>query len=105
VSVLERCPSYKELNKGNKQRQGGTNSRCPFYRGVCLIEVSVKRESTLLLKCKNSEKQALECRVLVVPKYCRAMVLDLSRRVEALLQINSLLTPNCSNMGRKNMLF
>ena len=25
----------------------GTNSRCPFYRGVCLIEVSVKRESTV----------------------------------------------------------
>ena len=24
----------------------GTNSRCPFYRGVPLIEMSVKREST-----------------------------------------------------------
>ena len=46
MSVLERCPSYKESNKGNKQRQG-PNSRCPFYRGVCLIEVSVKRESTV----------------------------------------------------------
>ena len=25
----------------------GTNSRCPFYRGVRLIEVSVKRKSTV----------------------------------------------------------
>ena len=25
----------------------GTNSRCPFYRGVRLTEVSVKRESTV----------------------------------------------------------
>jgi len=27
----------------------GTNSWCPFYRGVRLIEASVKRESTVLL--------------------------------------------------------
>ena len=98
MSVSERCPSYKESNKGNKQRQGPT-------LGVRFTEVSVKRESTVLLKCKNSEKQPLERAVLVSPRYCRAMVLDLSRRVEALLQINSLLTSNCSNMGRKNMLF
>ena len=26
----------------------GTNSKCPFYRGVRLKEVSVKRESTVL---------------------------------------------------------
>ena len=25
----------------------GTNSRCPFYRGVRLIEVFVRRESTV----------------------------------------------------------
>ena len=25
----------------------GTNSKCPFYRGVRLIEVSFKRESTV----------------------------------------------------------
>ena len=25
----------------------GANSKCPFYRGVRLIEVSVKRESTV----------------------------------------------------------
>ena len=47
MSVLERCPSYKELNKGSKQRQEPAQSRCPFYRGVRLIEVSVKRESTV----------------------------------------------------------
>ena len=31
------------------------------------------------------------------PRYCRAIVLDLSRRVEAFLQIE--LTPNFSNVG------
>ena len=40
MSVLERCPSYKESNKGNKQRQGPT-------LGVRFTEVSVKRESTV----------------------------------------------------------
>ena len=40
VSVLERCPSYRESNKGSKERQGPT-------LGVRLIEVSVKRESTV----------------------------------------------------------
>ena len=43
MSVLERCPSYRESNKGNKQlqRQGPT-------LGVRLIEVSFKRESTVM---------------------------------------------------------
>ena len=40
VSVLERCLSYKESNKGNKQWQGPT-------LGVRITEVSVKRESTV----------------------------------------------------------
>ena len=31
-----------------EERKAGTNSECPFYRGVRLIEVSVKRESTVL---------------------------------------------------------
>ena len=48
MSVLERFPSYKESNKGNKQRQGPTPDRCPFYKGVRLTEVFVKRESTVL---------------------------------------------------------
>ena len=35
--------------------KAGTNSRCPFYRGVHLKEVSVKRESTVsLVREKNS---------------------------------------------------
>ena len=49
MSVLERCPSYRESNKRSKERQGPT-------LGVRLIEVSVKRESTvfeLALKCVN----------------------------------------------------
>ena len=37
------------------------------------------------------------------PRYCTAKVLDLSRVVEACLQIE--LTPNCLNVGRKNMPF
>ena len=41
MSVLEKCPSYRESNKGNKQRQGPT-------LGVRLIEVSFKRESTVM---------------------------------------------------------
>ena len=40
MSVLERCPSHRESNKGSKARQGPT-------LGVRLIEVSVKRESTV----------------------------------------------------------
>ena len=46
VSILERCPSYKESNKGNKQRQGPT-------LGVRFTEVSVKRESTVNLDNSN----------------------------------------------------
>ena len=34
ASILERCPSYKESNKGNKQRKGST-------LGVRFTEVSV----------------------------------------------------------------
>ena len=40
MSVLERCPSYRESNKGSKERQGPT-------LGVRFTEVSVKRESTV----------------------------------------------------------
>ena len=41
MSVLERCPSYIESTKGSKERQGPT-------LGVRLIEVSVKREPTVI---------------------------------------------------------
>ena len=53
MSVLKRCPSYLESNKGSKERQG------PFYRGVRLLEVSVKRESTVLhfIKFGSSNSQ------------------------------------------------
>ena len=61
-----KCPSYRESNKGSKERRGPTlgvpftegvrlmesqikgvkkgrtNSRCPFYRGVHLIESQIK---------------------------------------------------------------
>ena len=43
MSVLERSPSYRESNKGNKQRQGPTLS-------VHFTEVSIKRESTVVVK-------------------------------------------------------
>ena len=42
VSVLERCSSYRESNKGSKERQGPT-------LGVRFTEVSVKRESAYCL--------------------------------------------------------
>ena len=42
MSVLKKV-KYREL------RKAGTNSWCPFYRGVRLIEVSVKRGSTVFL--------------------------------------------------------
>ena len=45
--VLERCPSYRESNKGSNERQGPTLGVL-FMEGVRLIEVSVKRESTVL---------------------------------------------------------
>ena len=35
----------KSQIKGVKKVE--TNSKCPFYRGVCLKEVSVKRQSTV----------------------------------------------------------
>ena len=40
MSVLERCPSHRESNKGSKERQGPTPS-------ARFTEVSVKRESTV----------------------------------------------------------
>ena len=40
MSVLQRCPSYRESNKGSKERQGPT-------LGVRFTGVSVKRESTV----------------------------------------------------------
>ena len=48
MSVLERCPSYRESNKGSKERQRPTLS-------VRLIEVSIKRESTV------EPKEILSC--------------------------------------------
>lgn len=35
MSLLESCPSNIESNKRSKDR------RCPSYRGVCIIELSV----------------------------------------------------------------
>ena len=49
MSVLERCPSYRESNKGSKERQGPT-------LGVRLIEVSVKRESTVVRYTEGLER-------------------------------------------------
>ena len=46
-----KCPSKRDVRLIESQitgvRKEGTNSRRPFYRGVRLIEVSVKRESTV----------------------------------------------------------
>ena len=47
MSVLERCPSYRESNKGSKERQGPTLGVRFTEVSACLTEVSVKRESTV----------------------------------------------------------
>ena len=54
MSILKRCPSYKESNKRSEERQEPT-----FYRGVRLIEVSVKRESTVCFLMLSLKKLAL----------------------------------------------
>ena len=50
MSVLERCPSYRESNKGSKERQGPT-------LGVRFREVSVKRESTITSGDKGGRRK------------------------------------------------
>ena len=42
MSVLQRCPSYRESNKESKERKGSN-------LGVRFTEVSVKRESTVMV--------------------------------------------------------
>ena len=47
LAVRLREMSILQKVKQREQRKAGTNSRCSFYRAVRLIEVSVKRESTV----------------------------------------------------------
>ena len=54
MSVLERCPSYRESNKRSKERQGPTLG--VRFTGVHLIEVPVKRESTVCVKTNKMDK-------------------------------------------------
>ena len=70
MSVLERCPSYKESNKGIGK---GRNQlyRCPFYRGVRLIEVSVKRESTVSAQSVNLKKAGMASQNIVTKNNTR----------------------------------
>ena len=58
--ILERCPSYRESNKGSKERQGPTLS-------VHFTEVSVKRESTVQTipaekETRESDSSGLICK-------------------------------------------
>ena len=66
MSVLERCPSYNESNKGNKQRQGPTLS-------VRFTEVSVKRESTVLRHCETVKYMYLQ--LMFVPAWGNCYIL------------------------------
>ena len=65
MSVIEKCPSYRESNKGGKERQGPT-------LGVRFKEVSVLyrcplRESRLYFKSElATSKKPLRRRCLVV---------------------------------------
>ena len=41
--VSQMCLSYRESKKGPGVKKGSyTNSRCPFYRGVSLMESKIK---------------------------------------------------------------
>ena len=44
MGQTQKRPSYRESNKGIRETQGPTLYRCPFYRSVRLIGVSIKRE-------------------------------------------------------------
>ena len=50
MSILLRCPSYRDPNNGRKERQGPTV-------GVHLIEVSITRELTVFLKILSEIKE------------------------------------------------
>ena len=52
MSILERCPSYKESNKRSKERQGPTLG--VRFTEVSISEVYVKRESTVQSKPVNT---------------------------------------------------
>ena len=63
MSVLERRPSYRESNKGSKERQGPT-------LGVRFTEVSVRRESTVskFMKRKIKSFSCVQFKVIVIKK-------------------------------------
>ena len=64
MSVLERCPSYRESNKGSKERQGPT-------LGVCFREVSVKRELTVYLLVSGMTSSSTKLYLLFLrPFWC-----------------------------------
>ena len=46
MSILERSPSYRASNKGSEEKRGPTLG--VRFTGVRLIEVSIKRESTVV---------------------------------------------------------
>ena len=62
MSVLERCPSYRESNKRSKERQGPTLD-------VRLIEVSVKRESTVYLFQQKALRQIFHMVLFAVDQH------------------------------------
>ena len=47
------------------ERKAGTNSRCPFYRGVRLIEVSVKREYNTIQYSLFNEGDVRDCAIII----------------------------------------
>ena len=60
MSVLERCPSYRESNKGSKERQEPN-------LGVRFGEVSVQREATVLPKGGVERKPVANTEVVDSP--------------------------------------
>ena len=46
--VSEKCPSYREyIYNKMTEKTAGTNTRCPSYGGVRLIEVPIKGHLTV----------------------------------------------------------
>ena len=68
MSVLERCPSYRESNKGSKERQGPTLGVRFTEVSACLIEVSVKRESTVYIFL--AFKTSVSCKSIFFSAFC-----------------------------------
>ena len=88
MSVLERCPSYRESNKGSKERQGPTLSVCftevsVIYFIVTVLPACVERVSSRVRR--ESRKRTQKRGILFSPQLLRNISTRNARLVEASL--------------------